>query len=121
MILLWLYSSAALAVDCENAVTTIAINECASQEQKAVEAQLNAAYRRAIQVLEQPDTETERYSDSKRALIAAQRAWIQFREADCTAVFTRHASGTIRTAMFLGCLQHHAEQRIKDLEEYAHD
>lgn len=108
----------AQALDCSKAITTPDINACASVEQKKVEARLNEVYQRIINGLSQPDTETEKYSEMKNTLISAQRAWVKFREADCNAVFTRNASGTIRTVMFIGCMQAHAERRIKDLEDY---
>jgi uncharacterized protein YecT (DUF1311 family) len=41
-----------------------------------------------------------------------------FREADCSAAYERNASGTMRTMKYISCMQAHAEQRIKELEEY---
>ena len=112
------FSLTAQAIDCSKAITTPDINACASADQKKVETKLNTIYRRVIKSLDQPDTELEKFSEMKSTLIEAQRAWVKFREADCTAVSTLHASGTIRTAMYIGCMQSHAERRIKDLEDY---
>ncbi len=106
------------ALDCKKAVSTLEINECASIAEQKVEAKLNHVYQRVLKSLDQPDTETELYSEMKKKLINAQRAWVKFREADCDAVFQFHASGTIRTVMHIGCMQTHAERRIQDLEEY---
>ena len=113
-----LLSVPALALDCVQAVTTPDINACAAADQKKVEAELNVVYKRVLQNLELANTETENDSKLKAALIDAQRAWVKFREADCKALFTRYEGGTIRTVMYLGCMQQHAEQRIKDLAEY---
>jgi uncharacterized protein YecT (DUF1311 family) len=55
---------------------------------------------------------------TKKSLIAAQRAWVKFREADCNAVYEQWKTGTIRTVMFIECMQKRAETRIKELEEY---
>ncbi|MFZ6718805.1 lysozyme inhibitor LprI family protein [Undibacterium sp. Ji49W] len=106
------------ALDCKKAVSTMDLNECATIEAKKVEAKLNRVYQQALKSLDQPDTETELYSEMKKKLINAQRAWVKFREADCDAVFQRHASGSIRTIMQIGCMQTHAERRIQDLEDY---
>jgi len=86
VVLLAFCASATAAIDCEKAISTIDINECASIEQKQVEVRLNAVYQRVIKSLEHPDNEVERYSEMKASLIAAQRAWVKFREADCHAV-----------------------------------
>lgn len=114
---LLLSAGAALAApDCKNAMSTPDINECASIEQKAVEARLNQVYQRVLKTL---DTEGKDSAATKTKLVVAQRAWVKFREADCDAVYERHAGGTIRTVMFIGCMQSHAEQRIKALEAFA--
>jgi uncharacterized protein YecT (DUF1311 family) len=113
-----LLSVPALALDCVQAVTTPDINACAAADQKKVEAELNVVYTRVLQNLQPANTETENDSKLKAALIDAQRAWVKFREADCKALFARYEGGTIRTVMYLGCMQQHAEQRVKDLEEY---
>lgn len=105
------------AIDCKQAITTPDINHCAKQEQLAVEARLNAAYQKTLKSLNEPDTEIEKYSEMKQKLIQAQRAWVKFRDLDCDAVYAFHAGGTIRTVMFLGCMQRHAEQRIKALDQ----
>lgn len=43
---------------------------------------------------------------------------MKFREADCNALYELYRDGTIRTVMYIGCMQAHAEQRIKELKEY---
>lgn len=111
-------SAPALAGNCEKAMTTLEINVCASIEQKKIEAKLNKVYQRVLKSLDQPDSPGASYSEMRKSLVAAQRAWIKFREADCDAVYQKHAGGTIRTVMFIGCMQAHAEQRIKNLEDY---
>ena len=106
------------ALNCEKAITTPELNECASISQKKAEAKLNNVYQRVLKSLNQKDDSLESYSDMRKTLIAAQRAWITFRKADCDAIFQKHASGTIRTVMYIGCMQNHAERRIQDLENY---
>jgi uncharacterized protein YecT (DUF1311 family) len=105
------------AIDCAKAVTTPDINACASAEQKKVEARLNDTYQRILRNLEPSATETASSSRIKATLVEAQRAWVKFREADCHALYTLYEDGTIRTVMYIGCMQTRAERRIKDLEE----
>jgi uncharacterized protein YecT (DUF1311 family) len=119
IITIFLTLPASAAIDCKNSVSTVDVNECAEKEQKLVEVTLNEVYKRVLKGIDIPDTEQEKFSVMKKSFIAAQRAWIKFREADCRALYDRHADGTIRTLMYIGCMQTHAEQRIKELKEYA--
>lgn len=108
---LLLCSASSFAIDCQNAVTTPDLNECAAREQKAVEANLNQVYQRVLKTVSAPKVRVQ--------FVAAQRAWIKFREADCKAVYEQHADGTIRTVMYLGCMQNRAATRIKELEMFS--
>lgn len=112
-----LASGNAPATDCQQAVTTPELNQCAKIEQQKVEAKLNMVYQQVLRTLNEPDTESDKFSEMKQKLIQAQRAWVKFRELDCDAVYSFHAGGTIRTLMFIDCMQEHATQRIKDLED----
>jgi uncharacterized protein YecT (DUF1311 family) len=106
------------AGDCQKAMTTPELDVCARQDLKVSEIELNRVYRRIIAGLSQPDTELAKYSDMRASLISAQRAWVKFREEDCQSVYVKHASGTLRGVMKLGCLRARADQRIKELELY---
>lgn len=105
-------------VDCANATTTAQITQCAQIQADAVEVKLNAAYQKLVKQLTQPDTELDKYSEMRKKLQIAQRAWIKFREADCDTVYQINASGTIRGLAAIGCKRERAEQRIKELENY---
>lgn len=109
-------SAVAAAPDCQKPKDTLETNECAAIEQKAVEARLNQVYQRLLKSLDERGKEA---AGMKVKLTSAQRAWVKFREADCDAVFEKWSGGTIRTVMFIGCMQSRAEQRIKELEDFA--
>ncbi len=109
---------AAPAPDCANASTTVQMTQCAAQDADAAETRLNAAYQQLVKQLTQPDTATDKYSEMRQKLQAAQRAWIKFRDADCEAVYQVNASGSIRGLAALGCKRAHAEQRTKELQAY---
>ena len=104
--------------DCKEVITTPDINQCAQIEFESVEKKLNETYRRVLKSLNKPDEDMVSYSGIKKGLIEAQKAWVSFRQKDCNAYFTLHASGTIRTVMYIGCMQSHAERRIKEISEY---
>lgn len=105
-------------LDCEKAIATPDINACGQITQKKIETELNAVYRQTLQSLSQSETAFEKPGEVKSALVEAQRAWIKFREADCHAVFLKNQGGTMRSLMYTGCLQAHAEQRIKELKRF---
>ncbi|MFS2007811.1 lysozyme inhibitor LprI family protein [Duganella sp. CT11-25] len=112
-LLLAIWSTSSFALDCKNAVSTPDINECAAVEQKKAEDKLNKTYQDVLKSLDEgKDPET------KKALIEAQRAWVKFREADCKAVYQKSIGGTIRTVMYIGCMQNRAETRIQELKDY---
>jgi len=54
----------------------------AKQRLEAADKELNAAYQRILKSL--PADEDDEYP--KRALIAAQRAWVKYRDAECASV-----------------------------------
>jgi uncharacterized protein YecT (DUF1311 family) len=103
---------------CSNALTTPEINDCARQDLNKAEQKLNDTYKKVVASLNQPDNESTKYSEVKKALIESQRAWVTFRQRDCDALFQLNAGGTIRTVVFLGCMTQHAEQRAKSLKNY---
>ena len=101
-------AASAHALDCANATTTPDMNECAARTQKAAEANLNAVYQRVLKTVTERKVRTQ--------FVAAQRLWIKYREADCKTVQALYGTGTIRTVMYLGCLQNRAETRTRELE-----
>ena len=107
--------SSAWAVDCDKAFATPDLTECAAKEQKTVEVKLNSTYRKVLKELEQRD---DNHQETRKKLVAAQRAWIKFREADCDAAYQYYAGGTMRNLVHIGCMQKRAEQRIKELDDF---
>lgn len=102
-------------LDCGSALSTPEVNECARRDHEKVEARLNQVYKRTLaSLVEEPDA-----LDAKAQLIIAQREWVKFRELDCQAKFTLHQSGTIRTLVYFGCMDNHAQARIAQLEDWS--
>jgi len=106
------------ADSCSNALTTMEINACAAAQQEQTEAQLNAVYQQLMDRLAEPDSGLDDPGSVREQVRAAQRLWIDFRKADCDAQFALYAGGSIRTAVYLGCMQTRAAQRITELESY---
>jgi uncharacterized protein YecT (DUF1311 family) len=84
-------------VDCEKAVTTIEVNICVMQEADRANADLEVYINKA----------KERFSSEKGiidTLDKSQQAWLVYRKAHCDAVYEQWSGGTIRGAMFGGCM-----------------
>lgn len=110
----------AFALDCSDPQNTIENDVCAHREQVKTDEQLTVVYQRVLTSLDAMDKDPANHikANLKNGLIAAQRLWVKFREADCQNVYDYWSDGTIRGVMYSGCMKAHAEQRIKELEEY---
>jgi uncharacterized protein YecT (DUF1311 family) len=89
------------------------------REYKLRERDLNEAYRALTATLKPEGAgDTTDYAAVKTELLAAQKAWVSFREADCSALRKYYEQGTIRAAMHLGCLIERTVQRTKELKAW---
>jgi uncharacterized protein YecT (DUF1311 family) len=92
---------------CRNVSVTVAMENCFDQAYKAADSKLNQKYSQISKVL-QPD-------DLQR-LKAAQRLWIQFRNATCTAESHLYNGGTASAPAYSACLEEVTRLRTADLE-----
>jgi uncharacterized protein YecT (DUF1311 family) len=88
--------------------STMGMIECTQQEADLQDARLNAAYKKAGAGLN---------ARQKAKLLAAQRAWIVFRDAEC-ASYQDEDWGTVSRVLAAGCVLHMTVQRTMDLERY---
>jgi uncharacterized protein YecT (DUF1311 family) len=95
-------------IDCNNAMTQSAMNICADQDYRAADAKLNAAYSRLIAA--QDD------AGFKAKLRTAQRAWISFRDTECTYETADNEGGSIHPLVYAVCLTRLTKERTKALE-----
>ncbi|WP_395825039.1 lysozyme inhibitor LprI family protein [Collimonas sp.] len=103
---------------CLSQNSTAEMNVCAKIEFDKDEKALNDTYQQLLKQIIKPDQDGVRYSEVKKKLIEAHRAWVSFRKKDCDAVYTYNESGTIRTLEFLGCMRAHTVQRTKELKNF---
>lgn len=106
------------ALDCDKAMTTPDMNECARLAFEKADKELNAAYKVVMNSLSKSETGSTQHRDAKNSLIAAQRLWISFRDKDCDAVFNYWRDGTIRTGLYLACKTDHTKLRTKQLRAF---
>ncbi|MEH2435249.1 MAG: lysozyme inhibitor LprI family protein [Nostoc sp.] len=96
-------------LNCNNAQTQIAINECAKLSYQRADKRLNLAYQQLL-----PTLETSR----KQKLIAAQQAWLKFRDTNCEFERSRYEGGSIAPSIYSGCLENSTKLRTQELQEY---
>ena len=95
-------------VDCENAMTTYAMNICAGREMESADARL-ARYIAAAK---------EKYSAEPgvvEMLDRSQDDWLVYRKSYCDAIYEIWSDGTIRGAMFSDCMLQLTEQRTHNI------
>ena len=92
---------------CRNIAVTLAIENCFDKAYRAADRELNQRYGQIAKVL-QPD-ELEQ-------LKAAQRLWIQFRDATCTAESDLYKGGTASAPAYSACLEETTRERAAELE-----
>ncbi|HJW31157.1 MAG TPA: lysozyme inhibitor LprI family protein [Saprospiraceae bacterium] len=115
-----LISISARAEDaCDKAFTTPEVNKCAEIDYRKSDKKLNVAYQDALRRMESWIEEPGQKKDTKQGLVEAQRLWVQFRDKDCGAIYDLWRDGTIRGAMYWGCMTAHTDTRAKELDSFA--
>ena len=96
-------------LNCNNAQTQIAINECAKLSYQRADKKLNQVYQQLL-----PTLETSR----KQKLIAAQVAWLKFRDINCEFERSRYEGGSIAPSIYSSCLENTTKLRTQQLQGY---
>lgn len=97
---------------CEDDATTQAeLNDCAGQSFAKSDLALNGLYREIMQRLGRDSAEA-------RQLVAAQRAWIAFRDAECDFAASGVEGGSIYPMTVVNCRDTLTQRRIDDLKFY---
>jgi uncharacterized protein YecT (DUF1311 family) len=102
---------------------TLQINACLSKTYESTDRKLNQAYQKLLRNLSPAaaNGDTTNYPLVRQQLVAAQLSWISYRDQDCRAKLTLFAAGSIRAAVYLGCLVERTEQRTRELRAWIHE
>jgi uncharacterized protein YecT (DUF1311 family) len=92
---------------CRNVAVTLAIENCFDKAYRAADSELNQRYSQISKVLQPDDLER---------LEAAQRLWIQFRDATCTAESDLYSGGTASAPAYAACREELTRQRAAELK-----
>ncbi|MCG9542538.1 DUF1311 domain-containing protein [Vibrio sp. Isolate33] len=98
------------AVDCENAMTTLEINHCASIELESAQVELD-------QYLESSFEHNAYDEELVSSIKVAQESWQAYMTAHCDSVYTQWRDGSIRGLMALSCKTKLTKQRTHEVWE----
>ncbi len=98
------------AVDCENAMTTLEINHCASIELESATVELD-------QYLEASFEHNAYDEELVSSIKVAQESWQTYMTAHCDSVYTQWRDGSIRGLMALSCKTKLTKQRTHEVWE----
>ena len=103
-------------IDCATAMAQQEMNICAEMDWQEADIALNAAYKTAIAVMEDMDSFLPPdLQGAEDALRTAQRAWIEYRDGNCTAVGFPMRGGSAEPLLVYGCLRQMTEHRTEEL------
>jgi len=88
---------------CAGVVVTVDLANCLANARDSADSQLNAMYKSVRETLDEADAQR---------LIAAQRSWIRYRDANCAAERDLYAGGTASSPAYLACLEAMTRARV---------
>jgi uncharacterized protein YecT (DUF1311 family) len=109
---------------CAAAKTPGAANECFSALYVSTDAHLNATYNHVVAAMKFLLMEAQRHNDAAQIahhqaaldrLLAAQRAWLNYRDLHCDSVKFQYEGGTISPTVWSQCMMETSQQRIAAL------
>jgi uncharacterized protein YecT (DUF1311 family) len=91
---------------CAKVVVTVDLANCLAKARDAADTQLNAIYEQLRGKLD---------SAHGQRLLAAERLWIQYRDANCRAERDLYEGGTAAQPVYLACLEAMTRARTREL------
>lgn len=106
----------------ERAVSTVEMKECAGEQLVSSDLLLNQVYKERVHALKSQVQDEKGLDELSRSgeetlkrLVAAQKAWIVFRDADCSLQAANMLNGTGEGLIELGCLAKKTFDRVKEI------
>ena len=105
------WTSSALAEDCSSAQSQADMTACADRQFKQADAELNASYKQIMARLKDD-------ADTSKLLVSAQKAWVAFRDAECSFSSSAAIGGSIHPMLVAQCREGLTRKRVDDLKVY---
>ena len=104
--------------DCANAQTQIDMTICTDRDYKAADAELNAVWKQARAAVKAMDAGYEDgLKGAGKALLAAQRGWIAYRDGRCELAGFAARGGSLESMLVLSCLADMTRARTAELRQ----
>ena len=121
-LVLFAQAGAAEAIDCDNTPVQPELNACAQQDFVSADAALNKQWQETAAVMKALDErDPDRRQDGQpgyfETLLESQRAWLGFRDTQCSAETMFERGGQIHPMMEAFCRTYMTEQRTQQLRD----
>ena len=114
-------AAAAPADRCADPVTQRDMNQCAAQDYAEADAALNAQWTITADITRERDRQLDREYDDRpgyfETLLAAQRAWLTYRDEHCASEGYLYRGGSMEPMVVSSCKAQLTEQRTTQLAE----
>lgn len=108
-------------IDCDNAMAQFELNACAYKEYEHADAAMNAQWKLTSARMKEIDKDFDRTQDNRPGyfdtLLAAQRAWLTYRDQHCASEGYTMRGGSAEPMVISGCQTQLTEARTKQLQE----
>ena len=104
------FAASAADIDCNKAMDQNSMNMCADKDYQAADKKLNDIYRKVTTAMDDAKLQAK--------LKTAQRAWLQYRDTECTFEVAENEGGSIYPMVYSGCLTRLTNARTKELQNY---
>ncbi|MEI2299587.1 lysozyme inhibitor LprI family protein [Ensifer sp. MJa1] len=101
----------AMAADCADAIDQATMNECADKALRVSDAELNSLYKQMALRLKDDQ-------DAAKLLVSAQKAWIAFRDAECSFSASGVDGGSAYPMVLVQCRDGLTRKRVADFKAY---
>ncbi len=108
-------------LDCDNAMAQFELNACAYKEFERADATMNAQWKVTAARMKAIDAEFDRTQDNRPGyfdtLLAAQRAWLTYRDKQCASEGYTMRGGSAEPMVISGCQTQLTDARTKQLKD----
>ena len=108
---------------CDDPQTQLALNTCAGMDFERADERLNAQWRETVDRMKALDAGIDRAEDSQpghyETLLAGQRAWLAFRDAQCRSEGFMARGGSMQPMLVSQCKTYLTELRTEQLRVLA--
>lgn len=107
-------------LDCNNAQTQAEMNQCAGNDLANADKALNAQWKLTRAAMVETDANLDAaQKGAEKALMKAQRAWIDYRDGQCEAEGFSVRGGSMEPMMVASCKARLTDLRTKELKAMA--